>query len=116
MGESWRESDACVDARRVIFEIKIIKSNHKKESHGVFPCGSFFVLELFVLDINVIDDSFICLNIRSVVYFYVDILIVVSEIFAKECQTTNVFGWFIYLKTEDQIILRGKGELLCVNV
>ena len=49
-------------------------------------------------------------------HFYIDILIIVSEIFTKECQSANILGWLIHLEAEYNIILGGESKLLGVDI
>ena len=48
--------------------------------------------------------------------YSIDILIIVSEIFTKECQSANILGWLIHLEAEYNIILGGESKLLGVDI
>ena len=56
------------------------------------------------------------LYVWRVMHFYIDILIIVSEIFTKECQSANILGWLIHLEAEYNIILGGESKLLGVDI
>ena len=56
------------------------------------------------------------LYIWSIMHFHINILIIISEIFSKERQTTDILGWFIHLETEYHIILRSKSKLLGIHI
>ena len=56
------------------------------------------------------------LYIWSIMHFHINILIIVSEIFTKECQSANILGWLIHLEAEYNIILGGESKLLGVDI